>query len=160
MTICADSSIVIRLYLPSASSSEVVSIREYIKEDNKVLTISELCRLEVLNVLLRAPANVPAEQFEQDLQQGLKLRLEPVNWNDTFQRAESLARRFSRILRPGGDDLVLVAAAVIGGATWFLSMDRNSGQRQLAGAAGLRVWPPLDKEEKGLVRHAIQRGGR
>ena len=32
----------------------------------------------------------------------------------------------------------------------------NSRQRPLAAAAGLRVWPPLDKEEKGLVRHATR----
>jgi hypothetical protein len=68
-----------------------------------------------------------------------------------------LARRFARTLRPGGHDLVLVAAAVAMGATWFLSSDRNSRQRPLAAAAGLRVWPPLDKAEKGLVRHTTQR---
>jgi hypothetical protein len=37
------------------------------------------------------------------------------------------------------------------GGTWFLSFDRNSRQRPLAGAAGLRVWPPREKDEKGLV---------
>jgi hypothetical protein len=62
----------------------------------------------------------------------------------------------ARALRPGGHDLVLVAAAVAMGAAWFLSFDRNSHQRPLAGVAGLRVWPPLDKEEKGLVRRAAQ----
>jgi hypothetical protein len=39
------------------------------------------------------------------------------------------------------------------GASWFLSFDRNSRQRPLAAAAGLQVWPPLNKDEKGLVRH-------
>jgi hypothetical protein len=38
------------------------------------------------------------------------------------------------------------------GGPWFLSFDRNSRQRPLAAAAGLRVWPPLEKDEKGLVR--------
>jgi len=77
-----------------------------------------------------------------------------VDWPDAFQQAESLARRFTRALRPGGHDLVLVAAAVAMGATWFLSFDRNSRQRPLAAAAGLTVWPPLDKDERGLARHA------
>jgi len=82
------------------------------------------------------------------------VRLESVDWPEAFQQAESLARRFSRSLRPGGHDLVLIAAAVAMGATWFLSFDRASHQRPLAAVAGLRVWPPLRKDEKGLVKHA------
>jgi hypothetical protein len=89
-----------------------------------------------------------------DLKEGARLRLERVDWPAALQRAESLALRFSVTLRPGGHDLVLVAAAVAMGANWFLSFDRNSRQRPLAAVAGLQVWPPLDKDEKGLVRHA------
>ena len=99
-------------------------------------------------------------QFDVDgdpgAKQGLRLRLEPVDWPRAFQQAESLARRFSPTLRPGGHDLVLVAAALTMGGTWFLSFDRNSRQRPLAAAAVLRVGPPLEKEEKGVVRHASQ----
>lgn len=92
--------------------------------------------------------------------EGLRLRLEFVDWTEAFQQAESLARRFSRALRPGGHDLVLVASAVVMGATWFLSYDRNSRQRSLASVAGLQVWPPMDKEEKGLVKHASRQSRR
>ena len=53
---------------------------------------------------------------------------------------------------------MLVAAAVAMGGSWFLSFDWNSRQRPLAAAAGLRVWPPLEKDEKGFVRHAAQQG--
>lgn len=35
-------------------------------------------------------------------------------------------------------------------------IDRNSRQRPLAAAAGLHVWPALDKYEKGLVKHAAR----
>lgn len=79
-----------------------------------------------------------------------------VDWPKAFQQTESLARRFSPTLCPGGHDLILVAAAASMGGTWFLSFDRQSRQRPLAAAAGLRVWPPLDKDEKGLVEHASQ----
>jgi hypothetical protein len=72
-----------------------------------------------------------------------------VDWPRSFQQAESLARRFSSTLRPGGHDLVLVAAALIMGGTWFLSFDRNSRQRPLAAAAGLRIWPPLSRMIRG-----------
>lgn len=157
MRFCADSSFIVRLYDPRTSQTELARIREYLADDQKLVTLSELCRLEVLNVLLRKPETGAARKFEEDLAEGLRLRTEAVDWADAFQNAESLARRFSRTLKPGGHDLVLVAAAVAMGATWFLSFDRNSRQRPLAAAAGLQLWPALDKDEKGLVRHASQR---
>lgn len=149
----ADSSVLVRLYL---DPEEAETITRFLAEDAKVISVSELARVEVLNVLLRDPELGAASKFEEDLAEGVRLRLESVNWPDAFKQAESLSRRFARALRPGGHDLVLVAAAVGIGATWFLSYDRNSRQRPLAGAAGLRVWPPLDKDEKGLVRHATR----
>jgi hypothetical protein len=106
----------------------------------------------VLNVLYRNDDR--ATRFLTDLEEGIRFRMESLNWNDVFLQAESLARRFSPALKPGGHDLVLVAAAAAAGATWFLSFDRDSRQRPLAAAAGLRVWPTLDKNEKGLVRKA------
>jgi predicted nucleic acid-binding protein len=153
MRFAADSSILVRLYLDEAGAD---AIERFLAEDAKVISVSELARVEVLNVLLRDPDLGAAARFEEDLDEGVRLRTESVDWPDAFQQAESLARRLSRTLRPGGHDLVLVAAAVAMGATWFLSFDRNSRQRPLAAAAGLRVWPPLDKDEKGLVRHASQ----
>jgi uncharacterized protein with PIN domain len=151
MKLAADSSILVRLYLDKEGAD---AIEQYLADDAKVISVSALARVEVLNVLLRDPDLGAAARFEEDLDEGVRLRTESVDWPDAFQQAESLARRFAPTLRPGGHDLVLVAAAVVMGASWFLSFDRNSCQRPLAAAAGLRVWPPLDKDEKGLVRHA------
>jgi predicted nucleic acid-binding protein len=153
---CADSSFIVRLYDPLANASEGRTIRQYLAEGEKRICLSELCRIEVLNVLMRKPEVGAAEEFEQDVVEGSRFTVEPVVWVNAFQQAESLARRFSATLRPGGHDLVLVAAAVTMGATWFLSFDRNSRQRPLAAVAGLRVWPPLDKDEKGLARYAAR----
>ena len=153
MRFTADSSVLARLYLDDDAAS---TISRFLADDNKVAGVSELARIEVLNVLIQNAELGAAARFEQDLREGLRLRLERVNWEDAFQQAESLARRFSRTLRPGGHDLVLVAAAVTAGATCFLSMDRASCQRALAAAAGLQVWPALDNNEKGLVRHAAR----
>lgn len=151
MRYVADSSLVIRLYLRSA---ETENIERFLEEGEKTLGISDLARIEVLNVLFRE--RPCAEQFLSDLRNKRRFAFEPVDWTDAFQRAESLARRFSPILNPGGHDLVLVAAAVAAGGSYFLSFDRNSNQRVLAAAAGLKVWPLLDKDEKGLLKHAIQ----
>lgn len=156
MRLAADSSILVRLYLDEEGAN---AFEQFLADDAKVISVSELARVEVLNVLLRDPDLGAAARFEADLDEGVRLRTESVDWPDAFRQAESLARRFSRTLRPGGHDIVLVAAAVTMGASWFLSFDRNSRQRPLAAAAGLRVWPPLDKDEKGLVRHASQASG-
>jgi predicted nucleic acid-binding protein len=147
----ADSSLLVRLYL---RDSRTDVIERFLAEDGKSLSVSELARVEVLNVLLRLEQETA--EFLADLDEGGRFRLEPVDWRAAFRQAESLARRFSRTLKPGGHDLVLIAAAVVAGATWFLSFDTNSCQRALAASAGLRVWPPLDRDEKGLVRHAAQ----
>ena len=151
MRFVADSSFLARLYVDPQAADE---IERFLSDDAKVVSVSDLARVEVLNVLLRDADLGAAAQFESDLRLGQRLRAESVDWTDAFAQAESLARRFTRTLRPGGHDLVLVAAAVVMGATWFLSFDRHSRQRPLAAAAGLKVWPSLDKDEKGLVRHA------
>lgn len=156
MKFAADSSLLLRLYLGDGHAE---SLERFLSDGAKVLRVSELARVEVLNVLLRAPESGSAERFEADLADGMRVRLEPVNWPDAFRQAESLARRFSSRLRPGGHDLVLVAAAVTMGATWFLSFDRHTRQRSLAAAAGLQVWPQLEKDEKGLVRSVSRRTG-
>lgn len=149
MKFAADSSTIARLY---HHDQEADAIERFLSEGAKTLSLSHLAKIEVLNVLLRVPGRV-AEEFLSDLAEGRKLRLEPVAWDAVWTQAESLARRFSRRLKPGGHDLVLVSAAVVMGAAWFLSFDRVSRQRPLAAAAGLKVWPPLDKDERGLARH-------
>jgi len=156
MRFAADSSALLRLYL---RTEQAEAIQRFLADDAKTLSVSELARIEVLNVLLREAKGGAARKFEDDLAEGVCLRLQSVDWRDVFQRAGSLARRFSRALAPGGHDLVLVAAAVAMGATWFLSFDTNSRQRPLAAGAGLRVWPHLNKSEKGLVKHLSRRAG-
>lgn len=153
MRLAADSSLLVRLYLDPEVER---TLGQFLADDAKAISVSELARVEVLNVLLRDPELGAAAKFEEDLNEGTRLRGESVDWLDAFQQAESLARRFSGVLRPGGHDLVLAASAITMGATWFLSFDRNSRQRPLAAVAGLQVWPPLDKNEKGLVRHATR----
>jgi uncharacterized protein with PIN domain len=149
----ADSSILAKLYLPD---QEIAAIENYLTEDRKVLSVSALARTEVVNVLIQKGG--PVDQFIEDLEQRLRLVQEDVDWGITFQHAESLARRFARILHPGSHDLMLIAASITFGATWFLSFDKKTRQRSMAAAAGLKVWPPLDREEKGLV-HRARRGG-
>ena len=98
MRFCADSSAVLGMYLNIDRSQ---TIEQFLANDAKVVSISELARIEGLNVLLRDIQRGAAERFEADLSEGLRIRLESVDWPDAFAQAESLARRFSRTLRPG-----------------------------------------------------------
>src|ERR1039458_595807 len=97
MRFVADSSLLVRLYLQDSKSE---SIERFLADGAKVVSLSDLARLEVLNVLLRQQGR--ADEFLADLEEGLHLRLELVDWPRAFQQAESLARRFSPTLRPGG----------------------------------------------------------
>lgn len=156
MRYCADASFIVRLYDPLLKPVEFDTLNAYLIYDQKVITLSEITHVEVLNVLLNRSDTSAVRQFEEDLAEGLRLRLEPVDWPDAFQQAESLARRFSRVLQPSSQDLILVAAAVTMGAAFFLSYDFESRQRPLATLAGLRVWPSLDKDERVQVKLASQ----
>lgn len=156
MRYCADASFIVRLYDPLLKPAEFDTLNAYLIYDQKVITLSEITQVEVLNVLLSRSDTSAVRQFEEDLTEGLRLRLEPVDWPDAFQQAESLARRFSRVLQPSSQDLILVAAAVTMGAAFFLSYDFESRQRSLATLAGLRVWPSLDKDERAQVKLASQ----
>jgi hypothetical protein len=149
MKLAADSSAIVRLY---EVDQHTATIERFLSNGQNVVSLSQLARLEILNVLLRSPGD-EADDFLRDVGEGRKLRLDVVNWDRVWVQSESLARRFAPRLKPGGHDLVLVAAAVTMGADWFLSFDYNSRQRPLAAAAGLKVWPPLSKDEKGLARH-------
>jgi predicted nucleic acid-binding protein len=97
MRFAADSSALVRLYLATDAAD---ALEQFLGEDAKVVSVSDLARIEVLNVLLRDPELGAAAKFESDLAEGLRLRLESVDWLDAFQQAESLARRFARTLRP------------------------------------------------------------
>ena len=70
---------------------------------------------------------------------GRRLRERRIRPRTTREKCRVRPRAFSPTLRPGGHDLVLVAAAVTMGGAWFLSSVRHSRQRPLAAAAGLRV---------------------
>ena len=60
MRFAADSSILVRLYLDEAGAD---AIERFLAEDAKVISVSELARVEVLNVLLRDPDLGAAARF-------------------------------------------------------------------------------------------------
>ena len=62
MRLVADSSLLVRLYLHDNNTD---AIERFLVKDAKVLSVSELARVEVLNVLLRREQR--AAQFLNDL---------------------------------------------------------------------------------------------
>jgi len=73
----ADSSLLLRLYL---RDSKTDAIERFLAEDGKVLSVSELARVEVLNVLLRLGQETA--EFLADLNEGDRFHLEPLDWRD------------------------------------------------------------------------------
>ena len=148
MRLAADSNALVRLYLDEEGAE---AVEQFLADDAKVISVSELARVEVLNVLLRDPGLGAAARFEEDLAEGVRVRTESVDWSDVFQQAESLARRFSSTLRPGGHDLVLVAAAVAmsvesSSLTWIangVASDwlRGATKRRTPDFAGMQTRP-------------------
>ena len=88
MRFVADSSLLVRLYLHDRNSE---AIERFLAADAKVVSLPALARIEVLNVLLRQESR--AGQFLADLAEGVRLRLEPVDWPKAFQQA---ARAFGK----------------------------------------------------------------
>jgi len=154
MRFVADSSLLVRLY---SYHSKTESIERFLAAGPKVVSLSDPARGELLNVLLRQQDR--ADQFLADLEKGFCLRLQPVYWPRAFQQAESLARRFSPTLRPGGHDLVIGCGAVTVGGTGFVSFDRNSRQRPLAAAAGLRGLAPADASAPSMQMQRLEGSG-
>jgi hypothetical protein len=57
MRFCADSSFLVRLYDPLTKPAELRSIQRYPAGDQKTVSLCDLCRVEVLNVLLHKHAD-------------------------------------------------------------------------------------------------------
>ena len=73
MKFAADSSLLVRLYL---RDSKMDALESFLAEDGKVVSVSELARVEVLNVLLRLDKETA--EFLADLNEGTRFRLEPL----------------------------------------------------------------------------------
>jgi hypothetical protein len=75
-----------------------------------------------------------------------------IDCGQTFEGMVELAgdlfRRFAPRCNAGTLDLLHVAAARRFGCRWFLSFDSNSACRAVAYESGLRLFPPLNAQDR------------
>lgn len=141
MTIYADPSFVVSLYIPDANSAAALRTMQA-SSGNRFVTA--LCELEIVNAFgLRVfrkqatpvEANSALINFEKDLREGLfQLRGLPER---LFERARQLSQQTTAKLGTGTADLLHVAAALELGADCFYSFDQL--QRRLAHTVRLKL---------------------
>ena len=91
MRLAADSSILVRLYLDEAGAH---AIERFLADDANVISVSELARVEVLNVLLRDPDLGAAARFEEDLDKGFGCGRSPWIGPRPFSRPKAWRSAF------------------------------------------------------------------
>jgi len=141
LTIYADPSFVVSLYIPDANSAAALRTMQA-SSGNRFVTA--LCELEIVNAFgLRVfrkqatpvEANSALINFEKDLREGLfQLRGLPER---LFERARQLSQQTTAKLGTGTADLLHVAAALELGADCFYSFDQL--QRRLAHTVRLKL---------------------
>lgn len=90
---------------------------------------------------------------KEDLSEGRKLYSVEVEADVVARRAAGLLIHFCpRWQKLRAVDAMHVTAAICGNFKTFLSFDRRSCQRILAATQKLKVWPPLNDEEKSRLK--------
>ena len=140
----ADTSFLVRIYLPHATSTKALA---WMQRSTEALPLTPLHRHELRNAVRLSVfrGEITGEQrkaafreIEADLAEGI-LAHAPIPWTDAFREAESLAAAHTETLGVRSFDLLHVGLAVTFGAAEFLTFDAR--QATLAKAAGLKIKP-------------------
>jgi predicted nucleic acid-binding protein len=140
----ADSSFLVSLFTEDTNSAAAT---RFMERNPDPLPFNPLHRLEVRNgIRLRVQRGeidtdrrtAAFRQIEEDLADGLLVH-SPLPWTDALRKAEHLSADHAERIGNRSADTLHVAAALLAGATRFLSFDKR--QRELAKAAGLEVKP-------------------
>ncbi len=140
----ADTSFLVRIYLPHANSAKALA---WMQRATEALPLTPLHRHELRNAVRLSVfrGEITVEQrkaafreIEADLAEGI-LAPTPIPWTDAFREAENLAAAHTETLGVRSFDLLHVGLAVTFGAAEFLTFDAR--QATLAKAVGLKIKP-------------------
>src|SRR5687768_1546150 len=140
----ADSSFLVSLYLPEAERTPMAIA--YMEKYREALPFTPQHRLEVRNAVRllvwskRITTNDRSRalrELKADLDADVFLSHVPLNYTNTYRRAERIGAAHSEAVGCRSSDLFHVAAAVELGFKNFLTFDNK--QRELADRAGLKV---------------------
>ncbi len=144
MTAYFDTSVITKWYLPEPDSAQALRVRARFAPP---VVLTHLHRVELvtawhLKVFRREISLGIVEQAWGHVQADIAAGLwQPPAYDlvDVYSQAESISRRHTAIQGARSLDILHVAAAIILGATAFVTHDDR--QARLAKAAGLRVTP-------------------
>jgi predicted nucleic acid-binding protein len=140
--IFADTSFLASLYV---DESRTKIAQSYMQQANEGLTFTPFHRLELRTALrLRVFRGTITTEFlkgtfrliETDLRDGI-LEHKSFDWADALRQAEEIAEKHLVEVGARSGDLLLVAIALVLGATEFCTFDQR--QAELAKRAGLKV---------------------
>jgi predicted nucleic acid-binding protein len=140
----ADSSFIVSLYLPEPNRTELAIA--YMERHREALPFTPQHRLEVRNAIRllvwskRISVTDRSRVFKEidaDLDSEIFLIHTPLDYTDTYRRAEKIGAAHNESIGSRSSDLFHVAAALQLGFKQFLSFDRK--QNDIATAAGLHI---------------------
>ena len=144
MTVYADSSFLVSVYLMDKHSPDAAKILERLVEP---LPFTVLSRYETRNAIHlavfrketdRIKHQAALRQIEMDIEAGRLLPI-TVDWADIYRQAEILADKHTQKLGTRSLDMLHIAIALTLGTTQFLTFDSRQGR--LAKEVGLNVRP-------------------
>ena len=152
MRLFADTNWLVASYFNSLDDDRSAIVGRFARRHDHPLLVAPIVYLEARNVfswIARTANSKEWELFQTDL--GAKLLLLPMDWVLLNAKAEELFGRHSHRAKLGTFDVMLVASALLAGATHFLSFDTNSNARALAAVSKLKVFPELGEADKARL---------
>ena len=150
MTLFADTNWLVAAYFIRQEASRTAIVERFTRKHGAPWVVSQVVLLEARNVfgwVSRTTMPAEWERLESDL--GGRIFVDTMQWDMVRQKTLELFGRYSHKAAVGSFEAVLVASALLTGATHFLSFDGRA--KSLAAAERLAVYPELTPAEKALL---------
>jgi predicted nucleic acid-binding protein len=150
MTLFADTNWLVAACFQEKDEDRAGIGERFTRRHNLAWVTSHVVLLEARNVFAwLAKATEPQEWRRLQADLGGRIYVDTMDWDRVRQQTLQLFARYSHKAQLGTFDTVLVASAILTGATHFLSFDGKL--KALAAAERLRVFPELTDADKTVL---------
>jgi predicted nucleic acid-binding protein len=150
MTLFADTNWLVAAYFLKQDEERTAVVERFSRRHSLPWVMSHIVILEARNVFAWLAKEVrPPEWSRLQEDCGRRIYVDTMDWDRVRQQTKELVARYSHKAQLGTFDTVLVASALLTGATHFLSFD--SKLKALAAVERLTVFPELTGGEKAIV---------
>lgn len=147
MTLFADTNWLVAAYFQENDHDRFRIVERFARRQSLPWITSHVALLEACNVfawICKETSSPEWRRLEADL--GRRIHVDTMQWDRVRRRTVELFAKYSHKAKIGTFDTVLLASALLTGATHFLSFD--STLKALAAAERLKVFPELTETEK------------